>query len=424
MEKNKTYLKRTVDEQLSFYLETFGPVLIRGPKWCGKTTTCEQVAKSVIKMQDSKKSKDYLLAADTNISLILEGAPPRLIDEWQVAPGIWDAVRTDVDEKRKPGQYILTGSRVPPENSCLHSGAGRIGTLFMYPMSLQESQDSEGSISLEALFNQTQQVDGQKSKLTIRDLAYCLCRGGWPDNIGLEYRKCALKLRSYLDLIYESDDLSLKKYAKNVDVAKAIVRSYARNVSTLAEMKTIYQDVTKNDISISDSQFYDYIAALQNTYLIEDVPAWSPSLRSKTAIRSVPKRELIDPSIAALSLGITPDNFVDDFNTFGFLFENLCVRDLRVYSSNLYGKIYYYHDRYGLEADIVIILEDGRFGLIEVKLGSAEIDKGAANLCKLEALLTEKNLKAPAFKMILTGGELSYTRKDGVFVVPIGCLGA
>jgi len=189
-------------------------------------------------------------------------------------------------------------------------------------------------------------------------------------------------------------------------------------------MKTIYQDVTKNDISISDSQFYDYIAALQNTYLIEDVPAWSPSLRSKTAIRSVPKRELIDPSIAALSLGITPDNFVDDFNTFGFLFENLCVRDLRVYSSNLYGKIYYYHDRYGLEADIVIILEDGRFGLIEVKLGSAEIDKGAANLCKLEALLTEKNLKAPAFKMILTGGELSYTRKDGVFVVPIGCLGA
>ncbi len=213
--------------------------------------------------------------------MILEGAPPRLIDEWQVAPGIWDAVRTDVDEKRKPGQYILTGSRVPPENSCLHSGAGRIGTLFMYPMSLQESQDSEGSISLEALFNQTQQVDGQKSKLTIRDLAYCLCRGGWPDNIGLEYRKCALKLRSYLDLIYESDDLSLKKYAKNVDVAKAIVRSYARNVSTLAEMKTIYQDVTKNDISISDSQFYDYIAALQNTYLIEDVPAWSPSLRSK-----------------------------------------------------------------------------------------------------------------------------------------------
>ena len=424
MEKNKTYLKRTVDEQLSFYLETFGAVLIRGPKWCGKTTTCEQVAKSVIKMQDSKKSKDYLLAADTNISLILEGAPPRLIDEWQVAPGIWDAVRTDVDEKRKPGQYILTGSRVPPENSCLHSGAGRIGTLFMYPMSLQESQDSEGSISLEALFNQTQQVDGQKSKLTIRDLAYCLCRGGWPDNIGLEYRKCALKLRSYLDLIYESDDLSLKKYAKNVDVAKAIVRSYARNVSTLAEMKTIYQDVTKNDISISDSQFYDYIAALQNTYLIEDVPAWSPSLRSKTAIRSVPKRELIDPSIAALSLGITPDNFVDDFNTFGFLFENLCVRDLRVYSSNLYGKIYYYHDRYDLEADIVIILEDGRFGLIEVKLGSAEIDKGAANLCKLEALLTEKNLKAPAFKMILTGGELSYTRKDGVFVVPIGCLGA
>lgn len=421
---NFDYRKRIVDGQLDLYLETFGAVLLRGPKWCGKTTTAEQKAKSVIKMQDKNHARDYLLAAETNVSLILEGERPRLIDEWQVAPAIWDAVRTGVDEERNKGMYILTGSRVPYENSYQHSGAGRIGTLFMYPMTLQESGDSNATISIEKIFNKEESIDGKKSSLSIKDLAYAICRGGWPDNIGAEYKKCALKLRSYLDLIYESDDLSLKKYAKNVDVAKNIIRSYARNISTLAEMKTIYQDVAKNDISISHEQFSDYITALQNTYLIEDVPAWNPSIRSKTAIRATPKRELIDPSIAALYMGITPTNFIDDFNTFGFLFESLCIRDLRVYASNIGGKIQYYHDRYGLEADAVIILDDGRYGIIEIKLGISGIEEGAQHLCKLEQLISDANLKCPTFKMVITGGELAYTRSDGVLVVPIGCLGA
>jgi len=416
------YIRRIVDNKLSFYLETFGAVLLRGPKWCGKTTTAEQHAKSIIKMQDKKKSKEYILAAQTDISLILNGEQPRLIDEWQVEPSIWDAVRTSVDEEHKKGMYILTGSRVPAENSYQHSGAGRIGTLFMYPMSLYESGDSNGRISLADLFDRKTRIDGIDTDLTIQKLAEALCRGGWPDNVGEEYRKCAIKLRSYLDLIYESDDLSLKKYAKKVEVAKNIVRSYARNISTSADLKSIYQDVLKNDVSISESQIYDYICALENVYIIEDVPAWNPAVRSKSAIRSNPKRELIDPSIAALYLGITPYNFVDDFSTFGFLFESLCIRDLRIYSSAIDGKVSYYRDRYGLEADLVIHLDDGRYCIVEVKLGSSAIDKGAESLCELERIIENAGLKKPSFKMILSGGNLAYTRKDGVIVIPIGCL--
>jgi uncharacterized protein len=417
-----TYINRILDEQLSFYLETFGAVLLRGPKWCGKTTTAERKAKSVIKMQDKKRSKDYILAAQTDLSIILNGESPRLIDEWQVEPSIWDAVRTSVDEEKKKGMYILTGSRVPAENSYQHSGAGRIGKLIMYTMSLFESGDSNGSISLKDLFDCKSKIDGIESQLTIPKLVDALCRGGWPDNQGDDYKKCALKLRSYLDLIYESDDLSLKKYAKNVDVAKNIVRSYSRNISTLAETKSIYQDVLKNDINISESQIYDYINALENVYIIEDVPAWNPSLRSKTVMRSTPKREITDPSIAALSLGITPYNYVDDFRIFGFLFESLCIRDLRIYSSSLDGKVYYYRDRYGLEADAVVLLDDGRYGIIEIKLGSTEIEKGSANLCELERIIGKSGLRRPSFKMVLTGGSLAYTRKDGVIIVPIGCL--
>ncbi len=418
-----SYKKRIVDEQLAFYLETFGAVLVRGPKWCGKTTTAEQQAKSVLKMQDNRHAKDYLLAAETDVSLILQGERPHLIDEWQVAPVIWDAVRTSVDEEGVEGMYILTGSRVPAEDSYRHSGAGRIGTLFMYPMSLMESGEATGEISLRRLFDGNQTFEGQQSNLSIQGLAESLCRGGWPANLGLEYRKAALKLRSYLDLIYESDDLSLKKYAKNIEVARLIVKSYSRNVSSLTDLKTIYKDVVKNDLSISESQFFDYISALQNVYLIEDVPAWSPAIRSKTAIRSMSKKELIDPSIAALSLGITPSNFMDDFETFGFLFENLCMRDLRVYASALNGSIHYYRDRYGLEADAVIRLEDGRYALVEIKLGEKGVEEGARHLCELEKLLVEKDYASPVFKMILTGGKLAYTRKDGVKVVPIGCLG-
>ena len=416
------YIPRIIDDELEFYLDTFGAVLLRGPKWCGKTTTASNIAASIIKMQDPKKSKDYIAAAEADVSLILDGEQPRLIDEWQVSPAIWDAVRSNVDEDARNGQYILTGSRIPYENSTQHSGAGRIGVLDMYPMSLYESKDSSGKISLKSLFNGDFQ-SGVKSDLSVKKIAECLCRGGWPANMGLDYRKCAIRIRSYLDLIYESDDISLKKYAKDPTTAKEIIRSYSRNVSSMATMTTLTADVVKNDVAISSDRFADYLAALRGVFLIEDVPAWNPQIRSKDAMRAGPKRELIDPSIAAYYLGITPDNFIEDFNTFGLLFESLCIRDLRVYSSSLSGEVLYYHDKYGLEADAVIRLDDGRYGIIEVKLGSKDIEEGAANLCKLEKLLEKHEMKMPSFKMVLTGTELSYQRDDGVYVVPIGCLG-
>ena len=415
------YIPRIIDDELEFYIDTFGAVLLRGPKWCGKTTTAMNSAVSYIKMQDTKKSREYIAAAETDVSLILDGEQPRLIDEWQVVPSIWDAVRNEVDERKINGQYILTGSRVPGEGSVLHSGSGRIGVLDMYPMSLYESGDSNGKISLKDLFD-GKFKDNVKSELSVKRIAECLCRGGWPANIGLDYRKCAVRIRSYLDLIYESDDISLKKYAKDPETAKSIIRSYSRNISTLASMTTLANDV-RNDIPISDDKLNDYVVALRGVFLINDVPAWNPNIRSKDAMRSTPKRELTDPSIAAYYLGITPDNFVEHFDAFGLLFESMCIRDLRIYSSPLAGNVLYYHDKYDLEADAVIKLDDGRYGLIEVKLGSKEIEEGAENLCKIEKLVIEHKMTAPSFKMVLTGTELAYRRADGVYVVPIGCLG-
>ena len=415
------YIPRIIDDELEFYIDTFGAVLLRGPKWCGKTTTAMNSAVSYIKMQDTKKSKEYIAAAETDVSLILDGEQPRLIDEWQVVPSIWDAVRNEVDERKINGQYILTGSRVPGEGSVLHSGSGRIGVLDMYPMSLYESGDSNGKISLKDLFD-GKFKDNVKSELSVKKIAECLCRGGWPANIGLDYRKCAVRIRSYLDLIYESDDISLKKYAKDPETAKSIIRSYSRNISTLASMTTLANDV-RNDIPISDDKLNDYVVALRGVFLINDLPAWNPNIRSKDAMRSTPKRELTDPSIAAYYLGITPDNFVEHFDAFGFLFESMCIRDLRIYSSPLAGNVLYYHDKYDLEADAVIKLDDGRYGLIEVKLGSKDIEEGAENLCKIEKLVIEHEMTAPSFKMVLTGTELAYRRTDGVYVVPIGCLG-
>lgn len=425
-----TYIKRFIDEKLKLYLETFGAVYIKGPKWCGKTTTALQFSNSFIKLQDEDMRDSYLAAADTQLSLLLRGANPRLIDEWQMIPSLWNAIRNEIDEKNTEGLYILTGSKVPTDDKYRHSGAGRFRVLFMYPMTLSESGDSANNISLSAILNGTQIFDNQESKLSVEDLGYCLCRGGWPANIGLPYQKCALKISSYLDLIYESNDLELKKYAKKVDVARNIVKSYSRNVSQLSDTNTIYEDTMKDDHNISITQFYDYLNALKNTYLIEDVEAWNPNIRSKTAIRSKTKKELIDPSIAAYYLGLTPSNLIDNFTTFGFLFESLCIRDLKVYANALGGRIYYYRDSSQLEADAVMVLDDGRYGLIEIKLGSMEIEKAAQNFAKLESLIEKANYRKPSFKLILTGGKFAYKKAcvlddktfDDIYVVPMGCL--
>ncbi len=416
------YLRRVVDDDLDFYLDTFGAVLLHGPKWCGKTATAEMKAKSMIKLQDPRKIDQYKKAAGVSISNILDGEHPRLIDEWQVMPEIWDAVRSEADEFSETGMFLLTGSRVPPKEPTHHSGAGRIGVLDMYPMSLFESGDSNGRISLKSLFEGTCDM-GAESSLTVEQLAYCLCRGGWPSNVRVDYRKCVANIRCHLGRIYESDDLPLKKYAKDPELAKAVVRSYSRNISSSATNKAMLADIRKGGISVSESRYYDYISALKDAHLIKDLDAWSPATRSKGAVCSSPKRELIDPSIAALYLGFTPSKCKNDFDTFGLLFESLCIRDLRVYSSTIHGKVSYYHDRYGLEVDAVVSLDDGRFGLIEIKLGSGDIDDGAKNLLKLESALEDANLPKPVFKMVLTGAKLSYVRRDGVLVVPIGCLG-
>ncbi|MDR0523131.1 MAG: DUF4143 domain-containing protein [Candidatus Methanoplasma sp.] len=407
---------------MDLYLETFGAVLLKGPRWCGKTTTAMNHAKSVIKMQSVGKSQENLAAARSQPSMILRGEKPRLIDEWQVVPSIWDAIRTDVDETGRAGSYILTGSRDLFGEGYMHSGAGRIGVLFMRTMSLFESGDSNGSVSLGGMFSGSGDSGWKPSPLSMDDIAYCLCRGGWPDNMGLDYRRCALKIRSYMDLTYASDDVSLGKYIKDSSAARDIVRSYSRNISSTASMKTILDDVLKEDISMPESRFYDYVGALKGAYIIDDVPAWNPSVRSRTAMRASPKRDLADPSIAALYLGVTPDSFAGDLKTFGLLFESMCLRDLKVYAQGLGGKMSYYRDRYGLEADAVITLDDGRYGLVEVKLWEDGVREGADNLLALEGLLRDAGFRPPSFKMVVTAGGIAYSRPDGVSVVPIGCL--
>ena len=418
----KKYLPRIVDSFVDDYLEAFGSILIKGPKWCGKTTTAETKAKSVLKMQDSRRQQDYLKLADTEPAILLQGETPRLIDEWQMAPVLWDAVRAEVDERGEPGQFILTGSSVPKDGVTKHTGTGRIGSLVMRPMTLFESNESNGKIRLGELFDGEAEINGVKSELTITDCAFAICRGGWPSSVGKSERSALLIAREYAEAICETDAAKIDGVTKNPERLKALMRSYARNVSTLATNRTVLEDIRANDSQISETTLYSYLDALKRLFVIEEVPAWSPSIRSKTAIRSSNKKEFVDPSIAVSALGLSPKQLLKDFNTFGFLFEAMCIRDLRVYSQSLDGRIFYYSDNYGLEVDAVIRLSDGRYALVEIKLGSSEIDRGAANLLKLKSLIAEKGLEEPGFLMVLTGGAMAYTREDGVSVIPLGCL--
>ncbi len=417
-----TYLPRLLDSELDTYLDTFGAVLIKGPKWCGKTTTALQRAHSTIKLQDPQRSREYMKMADIAPHLLLKGEYPRLIDEWQMVPLLWDAVRSTVDEEQKAGMFILTGSAVPRDEDTLHSGTGRIARLLMRPMSLYESQDSSGAISLQSLFDGTADVEGTRSNLTIEHLAYTIARGGWPASLGKTDEQSLLIAREYIASLAESDVSRVDGISRNPGRVTAILRAYARNISTLASNTTILQDVQAQDTTLSESSFYSYVTALNRLYVFEDIPAWSPALRSKTAIRSTPKKGFIDPSLAVGALGIGYQELLQEPTTFGFLFEALCIRDLRIYSQAHGGVVSYYHDRQGLECDCVVHLRDGRYALIEVKLGSREIDEGAEHLVKLKSLIEEKKMKSPSFLMVLTGGAVAYTRADGVKVVPVGCL--
>lgn len=424
-----TYYPRIMDDVLPTYLKALGAVLLVGPKWCGKTTSAERIANSVVKMQDKRKAKQYMMLADVNPYQLLEGETPHLIDEWQVAPILWDCVRTEVDDRHAHGQFILTGSVVPNDDGIRHSGTGRIGKLQMYPMSLYESKDSNGHISLEALLQGNAVVDGITSELTIEKLALVICRGGWPETINKSETSSLILTKSYIDTLCDSDSSRLDDVRRDPNRMKSILRSYARNLSTLANKKTILEDIQANDINISERNLYHYSNVLKRLFVIEHIPAWCPSIRSKTAIRSSEKIGFVDPSLAAASLGLTPQHLLNDLETMGFYLESLCIRDLRIYAQRLGGTVSYYHDRYGLEADCVLHLQDGRYALIEIKLGSRQIEQGAEHLITLRELIKEKNesskganIQEPSLLMVLTGGEFAYKRKDGVYVVPIGCL--
>lgn len=425
------YLHRIADESLDLRLEAFGAVQIAGPKWCGKTTTAERRAASVIKMQDPDRREGYLATSRTKPSLLLKGDTPRLIDEWQVAPVIWDAVRHAVDERRMKGQFILTGSTVVDDEKIMHTGTGRITKMAMYPMSLFESLESNGRISLQLLFDEPDyDIDGVISEMSIENLIFAACRGGWPASLDeISDTAKLLIAKDYVDIICSEDISRVDKVKRNPALARLILRSYARNICTLAKKTSMLADVSKEMESTSMPTFDDYVGALERLFVIEDIEAWSPAIRSKTVIRTGKKRCFTDPSIAVAALGASPQSLELDLKTFGFIFECLCFRDLRVYSQALGGRLSYYHDRLGLEADAVLHLDDGRYALIECKLGSNEIEEGAKHLLEIKRLVTEKNktekqirLQEPNLLIVLTSGEMAYTREDGVKIIPIGCL--
>lgn len=417
------YLKRIADRVLQERLAASGAVLIEGPKWCGKTRTALENSKSHLFMQDPDKAISYLKAADTKPSLLLKGDTPRLLDEWQTAPVLWDAVRFMVDQRGKSGQFILTGSAVPKDNVVQHTGTGRISRLLMRPMSLYESMESNGSVSLKALFDGETEIDNF-STLTIEQIAFAIVRGGWPASIG-ESEKIALRHAiDYVEAIINADVSRVDGIEKNPVRVRALLRSLSRNISTLATIRTIHDDIAMGDAdeSISEKTISQYLGALDRIFVTENLPAWNPALRSKTAIRTSPKRQFVDPSIAAAVMRLTPSRLLEDFNYFGFLFESLCDRDLRIYAEAIDGQVFHYRDGSGLEADAVIALNDGRWAAVEAKLGSKEIEDAAVHLLELKNKVNTEKMREPSFLMILTGTEIAYRREDGVYVVPLGCL--
>ena len=425
--KMKEYKNRIADQILADKLEAMGAVLIEGPKYCGKTTLATQQAKSILYMADPETKSQNLAMAQTNIKRLLQGETPRLIDEWQLAPQFWDAVRNEVDKRDEDGQFMLTGSAVPPkQDEIFHSGTGRMSWLKLRTMSLWESGDSSGDVSLGALFKNADSIDGA-SKIDIDQLAFLTCRGGWPKATLKKSKKAALlQAKEYYEAVYRYDISRVDDVERDPELTKRLMRSYSRNQGSQASAGTILADIRANESDVlSENTIYSYIKALKKIFVIEDSLAWNPNLRSKTAIRTSDTRYFIDPSIATAALGLGPDDLINDLNTFGLLFETLCVRDLRVYADALGGTVYHYRDKSNLECDAVVHLENGSYGLIEIKLGGDTLIKeGAKNLQVLANKLDTTKMKKPSFLMVLTGvGDYAYKRpEDGVLVVPVGCL--
>ncbi len=416
-----TYLSRLCDTELRERLQSAGAVLIEGAKWCGKTRTGTTVARSILYMQDPDNALANMALADTKPSLLLKGETPRLIDEWQMAPVLWDAVRFEVDQRGEFGQFILTGSAVPADNVTAHTGTGRISRLMMRPMSLFESLESNGSVSLRQLFAGKHNI-AEASSLSVEQMAFILCRGGWPASIKLQGKPALRMARDYVEAVINYDVSQVDGVEKNPDRVRLLLRSLARNIGTLANYQTIMGDIEATDTSLSDKTISSYMNALRRIFVIEDLPAWSPSLRSKTAIRTSAKRHFVDPSIATAVMRTEPDGILKDFEYFGFLFESLCTRDIRVYAQANDGDVFHYRDKSGLESDLIIHLRDGRWAAIEVKLGHKQIEEAAQNLLKIKSKIDEDKMGKASFLMVITGGQYAYRRDDGVLIVPIGCL--
>ncbi|WP_312653917.1 DUF4143 domain-containing protein [Proteiniclasticum sp.] len=419
----KKYYPRIADKILDEALESAGAVLIEGPKWCGKTWTAANKAKSILYMQDPDTRDSNIQAAGVKPSLLLKGEIPRLIDEWQVAPVLWDSVRHEVDMRGEEGQFILTGSVTPIiDEQISHTGTGRISRIKMRPMSLFESNESIGEVSLVKLFDQNHNVESI-SNLEIEGIAKSIVRGGWPASVTSKPETASKRAKDYVDSIVQFDVSRVDGSEKNPNKMFALLRSLSRNISTEANYSVLIKDMEGGESeSISRPTFQSYLNALQRLFVVEDLEAWNPSIRSATPLRVTPKRQFVDPSIATAALGITHEQLLLDFNTFGYLFESLCIRDLRIYAEALGGKVYHYRDKSGLECDAVVVLRDGRWGAVEIKLGSNEFEKAAEILLKLSEIIDHKKMNKPSFLMILTGTKLGYKREDGVLIVPVGCL--
>lgn len=421
----KRYRNRIADGILDRKLRAKGAVLIEGAKWCGKTTTASQIAKSILYMQDPARKRQYLELSEIDPARLLSGEAPRLIDEWQLAPKLWDAIRFEVDRRDEFGQFILTGSAVPPETSEIsHSGIGRITKMLMRPMSLYESGDSSGQVSLSGLFAGNGDICGE-STMNIDKLSFLICRGGWPKAIDEEEDVALQQAIDYFDAIVAVDISRVDNVERNKERTKRILRSYARSVGTQAKISSIAADISANEaVSISDMTITSYINALKKIFVLEDSSAWNPNLRSKTAIRTSDTRYFTDPSVCTAALELGPNDLVNDLNTMGFLFENMCIRDLRIYAEALDGNVYHYRDKSGLECDAVVHLRNGVYGLVEIKLGGDSlISDGVETLKKLSSNIDTTKMKSPVFKMILIGvGEMAYRRSDGIYIVPLSCL--
>lgn len=421
----KEYKARIVDNMLKEKLEAKGAVVIEGPKWCGKTTTAMQVAGSILRMDEPRNREANIQMAEIDPGQLLKGDAPRLIDEWQIAPKLWDATRYEVDTRGKEGQFILTGSAVPVESEEItHSGTGRFTWLLMRPMSLYESGDSTGEVSLQNLFECPDRIAGTND-FDIDRLAFLICRGGWPYAVGMKEKPSLLQAEDYYEAVIKSDINRADGVSKNPERVKRLMRSFARNQGTQISNTMLRDDIISNDTeSLNEDTIASYINALKNIFVVEDMAAWNPNLRSKTSIRTSETRYYVDPSIAVAALGIGPKDLTNDLNTMGLLFETLCVRDLRVYAESIGGTVLHYRDKSGLECDTVIHLKNGRYGLAEIKLGGQKlIEEGVKNLQSLSNKIDTSKMPAPSFLMIIIGiGEFAYRREDGIFIVPIGCL--